>query len=40
LLRTHVGTVLPLADAREAHRMLEGQRAHPNGKIVLRVRER
>jgi NADPH:quinone reductase-like Zn-dependent oxidoreductase len=40
LLRTHVGTVVPLADAREAHRMLEGQRAHPNGKIVLRVGER
>ena len=36
-LRTRVGTVLPLADAREAHLMLEGKRPHPNGKIVLAV---
>jgi len=36
-LRTRVGAVLPLADAREAHLMLEGARPHPKGKIVLRV---
>jgi NADPH:quinone reductase-like Zn-dependent oxidoreductase len=36
-LRTRVGVVLPLADAREAHLMLEGVRPHPKGKIVLRV---
>jgi NADPH:quinone reductase-like Zn-dependent oxidoreductase len=36
-LRTHVGTVLPLKDAREAHMMLEHLRPHPNGKIVLAV---
>jgi NADPH:quinone reductase-like Zn-dependent oxidoreductase len=34
-LRTHVGAVLPLADAREAHAMLEGSRPRPKGKIVL-----
>jgi NADPH:quinone reductase-like Zn-dependent oxidoreductase len=37
-LRTNVGTVLPLADARVAHEMLEGLRPHPHGKIVLTVR--
>ena len=36
-LRTRVGTVLPLADAREAHLMLEGIRSHLDGKIVLAV---
>ena len=36
-LRTHVGAVLPLADAREAHLMLEGLRPRPKGKIVLAV---
>lgn len=36
-LRTHVGAVLPLADAREAHAMLEGSRPSPKGKIVLAV---
>jgi NADPH:quinone reductase-like Zn-dependent oxidoreductase len=36
-LRTRVGTVLPLADAREAHFMMEGIRSHPDGKIVLAV---
>jgi NADPH:quinone reductase-like Zn-dependent oxidoreductase len=36
-LRTGVGAVLPLADAREAHFMLEGVRPHPKGKIVLTV---
>jgi NADPH:quinone reductase-like Zn-dependent oxidoreductase len=34
-LRTHVGTVLPLADAREAHLMLEHLRPQSKGKIVL-----
>ncbi|QRM31936.1 NADP-dependent oxidoreductase [Microvirga sp. VF16] len=34
-LRTRVGTVIPLADAREAHLMLEGIRPPPKGKIVL-----
>ncbi len=36
-LRTRVGAVLPLADAREAHLMLEGARPRPKGKIVLSV---
>lgn len=36
-LRTHVGEVLPIADAREAHLMLEGLRPRPKGKIVLAV---
>jgi NADPH:quinone reductase-like Zn-dependent oxidoreductase len=36
-LRTRVGTVLPLADAREAHYILEGRRPPPKGKIVLAV---
>src|SRR4051794_12392226 len=36
-LRTRVGAVLPLADAREAHFMLERLRPHPKGKIVLTV---
>ena len=36
-LRTHVGTVLPLEDAREAHLMLERLRPQPKGKIVLAV---
>jgi NADPH:quinone reductase-like Zn-dependent oxidoreductase len=36
-LKTHVGAVLPLADARDAHMMLEGRRLPPRGKIVLRV---
>jgi NADPH:quinone reductase-like Zn-dependent oxidoreductase len=36
-LRTHVGAVLPLTDAREAHLMLEGLRPRPKGKIVLSV---
>jgi NADPH:quinone reductase-like Zn-dependent oxidoreductase len=34
-LRTHVGAVLPLADARDAHLMLENLRPQPKGKIVL-----
>jgi NADPH:quinone reductase-like Zn-dependent oxidoreductase len=36
-LRTRVGAVLPLADAREAHFMLESVRPRPKGKIVLAV---
>ena len=36
-LRTRVGTVLRLADAREAHLMLEGIRPAPKGKIVFAV---
>jgi NADPH:quinone reductase-like Zn-dependent oxidoreductase len=36
-LRTKVGAVLPLADAREAHFMLEHVRTPPKGKIVLAV---
>ena len=36
-LRTNVGAVLPLADAREAHFMLERVRPQPKGKIVLAV---
>ncbi|MCC8976898.1 NADP-dependent oxidoreductase, partial [Bradyrhizobium brasilense] len=36
-LRTNVGAVLPLADAREAHLMLEHVRPQPKGKIVLAV---
>lgn len=37
-LKTRVGAVLPLADARQAHLMLEHVRPHPKGKIVLAVR--
>lgn len=36
-LRTRVGTVMPLAEAREAHLMLEGFRPLSKGKIVLVV---
>ena len=36
-LKTRVGAVLPLADAREAHMMLEGRRPLPRGKIILSV---
>ena len=36
-LRTRVGAVLPLADAREAHFMLERVRPQSKGKIVLAV---
>jgi NADPH:quinone reductase-like Zn-dependent oxidoreductase len=34
-LKTHVGAMLPMADAREAHLMLEHLRPQPKGKIVL-----
>lgn len=37
-LKPRVGAVLPLADAREAHLMLERIRPQPKGKIVLSVR--
>jgi NADPH:quinone reductase-like Zn-dependent oxidoreductase len=36
-LRTRVGVVLSLADAREAHLMLENIRPRPKGKIVITV---
>jgi NADPH:quinone reductase-like Zn-dependent oxidoreductase len=36
-LVARVGVVLPLAEAREAHLMLEGLRPRPEGKIVLAV---
>lgn len=36
-LTTNVGVLLPLAGARAAHEMLGGVRAHPRGKIVLRI---
>ena len=36
-LKTCVGAVLPLADARDAHLMLEGRLIPPKGKIVLNV---
>jgi NADPH:quinone reductase-like Zn-dependent oxidoreductase len=36
-VRTRIGAVLPLAEARAAHEMLEGTRPRPSGKIVLRV---
>jgi hypothetical protein len=36
-LRTAVGSVLPLTEARAAHRMLAGTVAHKPGKIVLQV---
>jgi NADPH:quinone reductase-like Zn-dependent oxidoreductase len=36
-LTVNVGQVLPFADARIAHEMLEGRRPHPRGKIVLSV---
>jgi NADPH:quinone reductase-like Zn-dependent oxidoreductase len=36
-LKTCVGAVLPLTDARDAHMMLEGRRLSPKGKIILSV---
>jgi NADPH:quinone reductase-like Zn-dependent oxidoreductase len=36
-LATRIGAVLPFADAREAHMMLDGRLTHPKGKIVLDV---
>jgi NADPH:quinone reductase-like Zn-dependent oxidoreductase len=36
-LTVNVGAVLPLANARAAHEMLEGSRSRPRGKIVLSV---
>jgi NADPH:quinone reductase-like Zn-dependent oxidoreductase len=37
VLKTNVGDVLPLAEARTAHEMLEGTRQRSSGKIVLNV---
>lgn len=36
-LETKIGLVLPLDAASEAHRILEGERPNPGGKIVLRI---
>ena len=36
-LKTRVGAVLPLSDARDAHMMLEGRKPQPKGKIVLEI---
>jgi NADPH:quinone reductase-like Zn-dependent oxidoreductase len=36
-LKTCVGAVLPLTNARDAHMMLEGQRLPPKGKIILNI---
>jgi len=38
-LKTRIGAVLKLADAREAHLMLDGRRPAPKGKIVLATQE-
>jgi NADPH:quinone reductase-like Zn-dependent oxidoreductase len=38
-LKTHVGAVLPLRNAREAHLMLEGILPRPKGKIVLAAQQ-
>lgn len=38
-LEVNVGAILPLADARVAHEMLEGSRSRPRGKIVLSAGE-
>ncbi|AWM10973.2 NADP-dependent oxidoreductase [Bradyrhizobium symbiodeficiens] len=36
-LKTGISAIMPLADAREAHMMLDGRRPKPHGKIVLSV---
>jgi NADPH:quinone reductase-like Zn-dependent oxidoreductase len=36
-LKARAGTVLPLANAREAHLMLKSMLTPPKGKIVLRI---
>jgi NADPH:quinone reductase-like Zn-dependent oxidoreductase len=36
-LKTRIGAILPLADAREAHMILDGRRARPQGKVILSV---
>jgi NADPH:quinone reductase-like Zn-dependent oxidoreductase len=38
-LRPRVGVVLPLADARQAHLMVEGTHRAPKGKIVLSMKD-
>jgi NADPH:quinone reductase-like Zn-dependent oxidoreductase len=37
MLKTSIGTILPLSAVRAAHEMLEGTRPRPRGKILLRV---
>ena len=37
--KARIGTVLPHAEARRAHQMLEGVLPRPRGKIVLQVGE-
>ena len=36
-LKTCIGAILPLSDARDAHMMLEGRLIPPTGKIILNV---
>ena len=36
-LKTRIGVVVPLADARDAHLMLDGRRLQPKGKIIISV---
>jgi NADPH:quinone reductase-like Zn-dependent oxidoreductase len=36
-LKTNVGVVLDLSEAREAHEMLDGTVPHPSGKVVLKI---
>ena len=36
-IETSIGTMLPLAEARAAHEILDGMRSRPRGKIVLRL---
>jgi hypothetical protein len=36
-LKTSGGTILPLAEAKEAHMILDGQRPHQKGKAILSV---
>lgn len=38
-LRQNVGLVLPLSQAVQAHRILEGELPRPKGKVVLKVRD-
>jgi NADPH:quinone reductase-like Zn-dependent oxidoreductase len=36
-LRVNVGRILPFAEARAAHEMLEDRHPHPRGKIILNL---
>jgi NADPH:quinone reductase-like Zn-dependent oxidoreductase len=36
-IATSIGAVLPLAELRTAHEMMEGMRSRPRGKIVLKT---